>query len=306
MSHTVGSGPSRLGLVAAFLTVYLCWGATFLALRYVVAEIPPLLAVAARCAGGAAIVGGWLWWRGALVRPTAAEWWVTLGSGVLLFVGCHGVMAWAEVTVPSGEASVLMATIPLWLVGFVGLAERRVPSRTTLAGLALGFGGVVLLSSRRDLGGEAGGLLERVGLAGASASWALGSLFGRREPRLSTAQTMTMQLASGALTLVAVAAVSGSLVEWAAVRPGPRAVSGLGFLIVGGTVAGFGAYTWLLRVASPAAAGSYAFVNPLVALLLAWVVGDGALTAPMLAAALAILAAVGLLRVGAAGRRRTA
>jgi len=306
VSPAIDPKPSRLRLAAAFLTVYLCWGATFLALRYLVVEVPPLLAIAARCVGGAAIVGLWLWWRGVLVRPTGAEWRAAFLSGGFFFVGCHGVMAWAEVTVPSGEASVLMATIPLWLVGFVALAERRTPSRATVLALVLGFGGVVLLAWGQDGGGEAGGLLERIGLVAASASWALGSLLGRREPRLGTAQAMAMQLAAGAVALAAVAAVTGSLQAWAAVRPGPRAISALGFLILGGTVAGFGAYTWLLRVASPAAAGSYAFVNPVVAVLLAWVVADGALTPRMAAAALVTLASLGLLRLEAARRGRPA
>ena len=303
MSAPAASQPSRLALGAAFAAIYLCWGATFLAIRYAVAEIPPLFTIAIRCAGGAIVLLAWLGIRGKLVPVAASVWWRIAAAGTLLFLGCHGLLAWAEQRVTSGEAALFMAGIPLWLVTIDAVMARRLPSAGVVAGLVLGLLGMVVLASG-DTGtpGASGGLLERAGLLVSDFCWAAGSLVGRdRQARLPAAQTTALQLLAGSVVVLAASAAFGEVGSWAPVAVSGRAAGAMAFLILGGTVLGFGAYSWLLRVATPAAVGTYAFVNPVVALGLAALVGDGSITGRGLLAA--ILVVTGVAAIWAGNRR---
>jgi drug/metabolite transporter (DMT)-like permease len=304
----MSEGPAPRGaLVAAFAAIYLCWGATFLAIRYAVADIPPLLVIALRCAGGGIVLLGWLAWRGRLVRVPAALWWRLAAAGTLLFLGCHGLLAWAEQRVTSAEAALFMAAIPLWLVSLDAIQARRLPPASVLAGLALGLLGVGVLASGDSAGapGASGGGLERAGLLVSAFCWAAGSLVGRdRAGRLPAAQTTGLQLMAGSVVVLAGSAVLGELGAWSPAAVGGRAAWAMGFLVLGGTVLGFGAYSWLLRVTTPAAVGTYAFVNPVVALGLAALAGDGAITGRGLLAAALVVS--GVIAIWAGSRRATA
>src|SRR5919107_4556762 len=161
---------ARWALPAAFGAIYLFWGGTFLAIRYAVADVPPLLTIAIRCLGGALVLYPWLALRGSLERTTSAQWLTSALAGVFLFVGCHGVLAWAEQRVSSGQAALFMSTIPLWLVILASWRSRRTPSRLVLAGLVLGTFGVALLAGGKNA--WAGTLLDRFALIGAGLSWA--------------------------------------------------------------------------------------------------------------------------------------
>jgi drug/metabolite transporter (DMT)-like permease len=284
--------------LGAFAATYLLWGSTFLALRYAVSAIPPLLTIAFRCAGGAAVLAGWLAFRGELRWPNRHELITGLMSGGLLFLVCHGALAWAEQRVPSGQAAVYMATIPLWMVVLSSLWQRRWPNGLVLTGLTLGLVGTVLLSG--GAGAGATGATDAVVLVMAALAWAGGSLIGRHHGASTPAALSTVyQLVAGALLLITVSTLIGEPAQWNVANVTPRAVGGLLFLILAGTVIGMAAYNWLLRVTTPAMAGSYAFVNPVVAVLLAWVVGDGVITARTLAATGCVVAAVMLCRLGA-------
>ena len=132
MTELDGGAPAPDGLdrgkrIAAFAAIYLFWGGTFLALRYAVAEVPPLLTIAIRCTGGAILLYLWCAVRGRLKAATFAEWKVALVAGAFLFVGGHGILAWAEKQVPSGQAALLMTCIPLWLVVLDSWLHRRWP-----------------------------------------------------------------------------------------------------------------------------------------------------------------------------------
>lgn len=280
----------RARMIAAFATIYLMWGGTFLAIRYAVADIPPLLTMVLRCAAGAALLFAWLAWRGGLERPSRRQWLVTAVAGALLFLGCHGLLAWAEQRVTSGEAALFMTAIPLWLIGLEAALLRRLPSRRVMLALLLGVTGVAVLTAGE---GWSGGLLERAVLIVSALFWAVGTLIVRRGGTpLPAAQSTAMQLAAGAVALLAASTAVGELEGWTPAAITPRAALSLGFLVVGGTVLGFGAYTWLLRVTSSAAVSTYAFVNPVVALLLAWAVGDGELTAGTAMAGALVIGAV--------------
>jgi drug/metabolite transporter (DMT)-like permease len=281
----------RWAVLAAFAAIYLFWGGTFLAIRYAVADVPPLLIIAIRCLGGALVLYPVLALRGSLGPTTAAQWLTSMVAGGFLFVGCHGVLAWAEQRVSSGQAALFMSAIPLWLVLLTAGRQRRAPPRLVLAGLGLGVLGVTLLT----LGKEAwsGSMADRLALIGADLSWAAGSLIARDGPRpASIAQSTAMQLLTGGIAVLLLSGVTGELSGWSIEQVTPRGAMSLGFLILGGTVLGFGAYTWLLQVATPAAVGTYAFVNPVVALALAWAVGDEPFSLRTVIAGVIVLAGV--------------
>jgi drug/metabolite transporter (DMT)-like permease len=292
---------SRIGLLAAFAAIYLFWGGTFLAIRYAVLEVPPLLTIALRCLGGALLIFAWLCWRGGLERPTGRQWVTSALAGGFLFVGCHGVLAWAEQRVSSGQAALFLTSIPLWLVLITSVRERRAPSKTIIAGLVLGTLGVALLA--RGNGETSGTLLDRLALVGSGLSWAIGSMIARDGARpASAAQSTAMQLAAGGVAVVALSLTTGELAGWNSAQMTARGVVALLFLVLAGTVLGFGAYTWLLRVTTPAAVGTYAFVNPVVALGLAWAVGDEQFSIRTIASAIMVLGAVLLIWKSSAGR----
>jgi drug/metabolite transporter (DMT)-like permease len=283
--------PSRLGVIAAFAAIYLCWGGTFLAIRYAVAEVPPLITITTRCVGGALLFYAWLLWRGGLVPASRQAWITSAIAGAFLFVGGHGVLAWAEQRVSSGQAALFMTSIPLWLVLLSSLRERRAPSRLVISGLALGTVGVALLVRGSDH--WSGTLLDRLALIGSGLSWAIGSLVARHGPRPdSAAQSTAMQLATGGIAVLALSAASGQLTGWNVGEVTPRGAASLVFLVIAGTVLGFGAYTWLLRVTTPAAVGTYAFINPVVALALAWATGDEPFSLRTIAAGAIVLSGV--------------
>lgn len=291
--------PPRLALVAAFAAIYLFWGGTFLALRYAVAEVPPLVTIAIRCVFGALLLFGWLAGRGDLERTTYRQWITSAVAGAFLFVGGHGALAWAERGVSSGQAALFMTAIPLWLVLITSVRERRRPAPLVIAGLLLGMAGVGLLTSGNAA--WSGSLLQRLALVGSGLSWGLGSIIARDGARPhSAAQSTAMQLAAGGVAVLALSATVGEFSGWNPQQVSGRGVAALLFLVVAGTVLGFGAYTWLLRVTTPAAVGTYAFVNPVVALALAWAVGDEPFSVRTVVAAIIVLGAVGLIWVSTA------
>src|SRR5919108_4262137 len=203
-------------------------------------------------------------WRGVTKAEDA--------DAYLQYLGGHGALAWAEQRISSGQAALFMTAIPLWLVLLTSLRERRAPSRLVVAGLTLGVIGVALLT--RGTGSWSGTLLDRLALVGSGLSWAVGSVIARDGARpASTAQSTAMQLAMGGVVVLTLSFFA-ELPEWDPAGVTLRGAGSLLFLVVAGTVLGFGAYTWLLRVTTPALVGTYAFINPVVALSLAWVVRD--------------------------------
>ncbi|HEU4631058.1 MAG TPA: EamA family transporter [Gemmatimonadaceae bacterium] len=296
--HTVADAWSprarRLRLAMAFASVYLFWGGTFLAIRYAVAEVPPLLTIAIRCAGGAALLYAWLWWRGAPLRATRREWRTAAIGGALLFLGCHALLARAEQRVSSGQAALVRTAIPIWMVLLEAARARRRPTLRAVGALALGTAGVAVLTLGAAWSGRAvdAGLL----LLGALA-WAAGSLIVREGARpAGPALATAMQLAAGAVCVLAAAVAAGEPGTWQPAALTLRGASSLAFLVVCGTVLGFGAYSWLLRATSPLAASSYAFVNPVVALLLGWAVSDDVVSARTVVATVLVVGAVALTR----------
>ncbi len=299
MSHPA---PQRLTLLAAFASIYLFWGATFLAVRYAVLVVPPLLIIVFRCAGGALILFAWLAWRRELERTTWAQWRTAAIAGLFLFLGSHVSLAWAEQRMSSGQAALFTSAIPLWIVLMESAKARAIPTARVLLGITLGIIGVGVLAGGNAL--NAGLPSDRAFVTLGAFCWAAGSLVGRHGARpTSSTQSTAMQLASGALWVFAASAMRGDLARLSMARLDLRTDLALLFLVLCGTVLAFGSYTWLLRVASPAAVSSYAFVNPMVALALGVAVGDDALSGRIVLSAALVIAAVMLTRGNATDAR---
>jgi len=294
--HAGRSARERAALFAAFAAIYFVWGATFLAIRYAVEAIPPLALMGLRSAtAGALLLGGArLLGPGATFAwPTRPQWAHAAVAGVLLFGGSHGVLATAERHVPSGVAALAITTIPLWLVLLDALRPGGArPSGRVLLGMLIGIAGVGLLAGNGVASASVGSLLL---LVASALSWAAGSLYARHAPRAASAPVHTgAQLLAGGVVLLAGSALLGEHGLRAFAAAPPRALAAFAFLVLFGSVVTFTAYTWLLRVSTPARVGTYAFVNPVVAVLLGWAVAGEALTARLLVALVVVLAGVGL------------
>ncbi len=298
---TIGSGvtkvpdvPLRMHVVLAFAAVYLIWGSTYLGIRYAVETIPPLVMMGVRHLLGGVVVYAWARRRGA-ASPEPVQWAYAACAGALLFLGGHGILAWAEQKIPSGLAALLCATLPLWTV-FIGWMEGREGklSGRVWMGMLLGFAGVVLLVGPGNM--HRGGSLDRLGVSGAVLSaflWAVGTLYSRRV-RLpsSTMLSAAMQMVSGGILLLLVGFAVGETRQFHLASVTGRSVAALAYLIVFGSIVAFTAFTWLVTVSSPSMISTYAYVNPVVAVLIGWAVAGEMLNLRILAATAIIVVSV--------------
>jgi drug/metabolite transporter (DMT)-like permease len=288
--------PLRAKLVTSFAAVYLLWGSTFLFIRYAVATIPPFF-----MAGTRHLVAGALLYPLARSRsrekPSPANWSAAVLLGGLLLLAGNGAVSWAEQTVPSGVAALLVATVSLWMVILDWLRPGGLrPTAGVVVGVILAFAGMVFLVGPGNLFGAAGSRVNPLGagvLLFGSFCWATGSVFSRRlhlpaNPLLGTA----MQSLAGGGLLFLFGFLTGELsdLHWAGISL--RSALSVGYLIVFGSLLGFSAYTWLLRAAPPARVATYAYVNPVVALFLGWAFAGERLTLRTFLAAAVIIAGV--------------
>ncbi len=292
---------------AALLTLYLVWGSTYLGIRVAVESIPPFSMGALRFLVAGAILFALTIRRGDRVgdRPGIPQWRAAAIAGTALLLGGMGMVAVGEQTVASGIAALFIATLPLWIavLGRVFLGERLAPP--VLAGILVGFAGVALLVA--PLGG--GATLDPLGVAAlvvSPISWASGTLYSRRaplprRPLVSTA----MQMLAGGLALAVAAAMTGELgrIRPDAVTPG--SVVALVYLIGVGSLVGFTCYVWLLQNAPVSTIATYAYVNPVVAVILGAVILGEPIGPRTVVAGAVIVGAVALIVV-AQGRRRDA
>ena len=286
------SRPSRLGLVLAFAAVYLIWGSTYLATRFGVAAIPPFLLAGVRFILGGAAFTAWAWTHGA-ERPTARDWATTAGIGALMAAGGNGLVSWALQTVQSGLGALLVALVPLWvvLIDWFRPSGRRPPRRVTL-GLLLGFGGVALLIAPSAVGPRQIDLVGASTVVVASLLWASGSVWSRHAAQpTSQALSSGMQMLGGGGVLLALSATTGEFrqMDWVAVPTG--AWGAWAYLTVFGSIA-YGSYLWLLKVSTPGKAATYAYVNPVIALLLGYLLGDETLSIWMMGCSAVVVTAV--------------
>lgn len=293
-------GPPTAALVAAFAAIYLIWGSTYLAIRYAVETIPPLLMMGMRHLSAGALLFAWACWRGAPV-PRLKEWLHPALIGVLLFLGGHGSLAWAEQRVTSGMAALLVATLPMWIVLLARVAgiERHLSGRA-LAGLLLGFVGVAVLFGPDVL--RHNGELNLVGSGAVlfgTFIWAAGTIYMRsvKMPE-SPAMSSAMQMMAGGVALAIAATITGETSRFHIADVSMRSWLALVYLGVFGSLVAFTAYSWLHMVASPSRVATYAYVNPVVAVLLGSVLASEAVGLATIAAMVIILVGVGLVNSG--------
>lgn len=306
---TSDAGPrptSRAAVLAAYAAVYVLWGSTYLAIRIGVETIPPLGLAGVRNVIAGVALYAWSRTRGA-PGPTRSQWAAAALLGALLLLVGNGAVTWAEQRVPSGITALLVATEPLWVVllAWWQPAGTR-PTVLTAFGLALGLTGVAILVGPELFRGAAThGSIDLTGaaviLVGAAA-WAGGSLWSsgtRNRARLPASTTLStgMQMVAGGVMLVLAGALTGEVGSLGSAPVSGRSVAALGYLISFGSLVGFNAYAWLLTVEPPARVATYAFVNPVIAVLLGWGLAGEALSVRVLVAAAAIVGAVVLLTV---------
>ena len=285
---------SMLHIMTALGAVYLIWGSTYLAIRFAIETIPPFLMAGTRYLAAGGLLYGWSRLRGA-PRPSLVHWRSAVILGALLLLLGNGGVVWSEQRVSSGLVALLISTEPLWIVLLVWLRSRQErPGPRTIAGLVLGFAGLLILVRPGSAGGIhlAGAAVVLV----ASLSWAWGSLYGQRA-KLPSSQLLStgMQMLGGGALLLLAGLLTGEPARFA---PGPvsaRSLLALAYLIVFGAVIAFTAYVWLLRVASPVLVSTYAYVNPVVAVFLGWTLAGEPITRGTLVAAAVILTGVALI-----------
>ena len=281
-ADTAAPSPGLAPVLAAFGAVYVIWGSTYLGILWAIETIPPLLMAAVRFLTAGGLLFAWASARGSArggrPGPGAAQWRAAAIAGGLMLGGGNGAVTVAEQWVPSGTAALLVASVPLFLVVIDALfGSRTRPSRRAQVGLLVGFGGVGLLAGSPGLG--QGGPLELVGallILGGCAAWAGGSLYLRyAPPPPQPLLWVGMQMICGGAILGVLSLASG---EWAlgfrVSDVSLRSALSLAYLIVFGAIVAYSAYVWLLRVSTPARVGTYAYVNPVIALFLGWWLAD--------------------------------
>jgi len=304
MTAATHTSPAKIAL--GFAAVYILWGSTYLGIRFAVASMPPLIMAGTRHLIAGLILYGLLRLTGT-PKPTRVNWRSAALLGTLMLLGGNGLVSLAEETVPSGVTALIVAAVPFWMVLLNALEKRMMPRISVLAGLVLGVIGLGILVLPTD--GHAPDHIDPTGVAmlfAATLSWGVGSLYAHRAAMpSSTFLGIGMQMIAGGaiLWLTGLAVGEGASLHLAAITP--KSLLALGYLIVFGSLFGFSAYVWLLKVTTPARASTYAFVNPVIAVLLGWALAGEALTPRIALAGGTIVAAVCLiLYFGAAAKAR--
>ncbi len=291
-------------ILAALLVVYVVWGSTYLAIRFAVETLPPFLMAGSRfllsglillvLAGGEARrAATWKQFRGAGI------------SGCLMLVGGNGLVCWAEQYVPSGTAALLISTTPIWFALLDWLIFRGPrPGALVVLGIAVGTAGVyVLLGPTNAADGQQVPVGGAAALLAACAFWAFGSLYSRgAELPPSVFLSTAMQMLAASVLFLALASVAGEWSRLSLAQAALRSWLSLAYLITFGSILAFTCYGWLLRNASPALVSTYAYVNPLVAVVLGGVLGGEALTTGVMLGAAIIIASVMIITL--ASRKR--
>lgn len=296
---------SRVKLVAAFAAVYIIWGSTYLGIRIAIETLPPFLMASARFLIAGALLYGWSRAQGA-PAPSGRAWLTATIIGGLLLLGGNGAVTWAEQHVPSSMAALLIATEPLFIMLLDWLRPRGTrPTVRTWMAIILGFGGVAILVNPAQGLGSGVDLLGAMLVLLAALSWAIGSLYARRASLpASGAQASGMQMLAGGMLLGVVSLMSGEITTFNASDVSLRSFFAFGYLVVFGSLIAFSAYGWLIKHTTPTWAATYAYVNPMVAVLLGWALANEIVTGYTLLATVTITASVVL--VTSAGKQQVA
>jgi drug/metabolite transporter (DMT)-like permease len=283
-------------LALAFAAIYLVWGSTYLAIRYAVETIPPLVTAGIRHSIAGAIMLAWAWARG--YRPTRAHWISGSIVGALFFFVGHGSLHWAEQYVGSGLAALLLATEPMFILLLAWSMGQQKISRLSALGLGLGALGVAVLTGA-ELTVKSSSLLALMAVLVGAFAWSAGVVISPKLKLPSDALGRTaLPTICGAVMLLAAAGLSGEFhgTHWANISL--KSILGLAYLTVFGSVVAFTAYTWLLQRCPPALVATHTYANPVVAVFLGWLLASEPLTVRVVLASVAILGAIVLVRKG--------
>jgi len=286
----------RIKLGIAFLVVYIVWGSTYLAIRFVVETIPPFF-----MAGTRFIIAGLLLYALTSLRgipaPTSVHWRDAFFVGGLLLLGGNGAVVWAEQWIPSGLTSLLIATTGLWMVLLNSLHHRTKPSLGGIFGLFLGFVGVALLVGSIENTSSNNMMFPAAAIVlFGSFLWAGGSLYSRSAKTSSSQlQPAAIQMITGGILLLSASLITG---EWTRIildQVSMRSILSWVYLIIFGSLAAFSAYIWLLKHTTPSRVSTHAYINPLVALILGMAFAEEALTTRNVIAAIIIIISVAII-----------
>ena len=289
---------NRATVVFSFLSIYLIWGSTYLAIRFAVETIPPLYTAGLRHLIAGLIL--LIWCLAKRLRPTWAQVRASIIIGAFFFLIGHGTLHWAEQKVPSGLASLLIASEPIWVFLLSAFAARQWRMNAPLlAGILLGFGGVGLLMGRSALNSGPGVFVGSLAVIVGAFSWSVGIVYSRRShlsghPLLLSA----LSLLAGSVQLLLVGTVLGEYRGFSFASVSVRSWLALGYLIVFGSVVAFTAYNWLLEHYSPTLVATHTYVNPIVAVLFGWLFAGEAVTLNVLLSAALVIGAVMLVDRG--------
>ncbi len=293
MTHERGLA---IKLALAFVAIYVIWGSTYLAIRYAVETIPPLVTVGVRQAVAGGIMLAWAWGRG--FRPTRQQWLAGFALGTFFFLIGHGSLFWAEQYVGSGLAALLIATEPMFILVLGWMMGQQKISRVSALGLAVGVAGVAMLMGA-ELSVKGSSLPGVLAVLLGSLAWSAGVVISPRLklPSDPVGRTALPTICGGAMLLIA-AGVAGEFqrTHWASISL--KSMVGLGYLIIFGSVVAFTSYIWLLQRVPPALVATHTYANTVVAVLLGWLLAHEALSMRVVLASVAILGAIVLIRRG--------
>jgi len=293
------SSEHRSRVIAAFLTIYVVWGSTYLAIAFAIRTIPPFLMAGTRLTIAGALLYLWSRWRGG-ARPRPAQWGWAVLLGALFFLIGNGTVVWVEQRLPSGLTALVVALVSVWtaLLEWLRPGGAR-PPRIVFAGIVLGFLGVTVLVVPGGLGGGRVDVTGVVLLTGSTFAWALASVISRYADLPAGAGMVSgMELFTGGVQLLIASLVTR---EWRGYDPATitlQSALALLYLIVFGSLVTFTAFSWLLQVSTPNKVSTAGYVNPMVALLVGWALGGESLGLRSLVASVIIVGSVILIITG--------
>lgn len=285
-----------LKLVAAFAAVYIIWGSTYLGIRFAIETLPPFLMAGVRFLSAGAILFSFSKFK-SRTPITLTHWKSAFIIGALLLLGGNGGVVWAEQFVPSGLTAVLVATVPIWVVTISFLKKDAVkPNGKTVAGVLLGFAGLIFLVNPFNLQGGDVNLYGAAAILIATISWAFGTIYTKHaafpESKLSA---VGMQMICGGILLSLTGMLTGEISEVNFNGISIKSVLAVLYLIIFGSIIAFTSYIWLIEAAGPSKASTYAYVNPVVAVFLGWIFAGEIITIKMIIAAVIIILSVAII-----------